>query len=162
MRGLSPALLTLLALVGTTAIAEIPYATRAGIEEVDYAKLNPIEGFKLPDSGQFRETTYVFGEDRDYTRNPMGFTVSEDEQIVSDNNTGLMWERHLNWRWDKTTPPKGEWRPQDVFTYAPVRRRIRPCRGSQDWSSPGFRGHSCSVENTVIDVRGPSGCGRSL
>ena len=39
-----------------------------GIEEVDYEKLNPIEGFKLPDSGQFRETTWVHGEDADYTR----------------------------------------------------------------------------------------------
>jgi hypothetical protein len=155
MRGLSPALLTLVALVGTTATAEIPYATRAGIEEVDYAKLNPIEGFKLPDSGQFRETTYVFGEDRDYTRNPMGFTVSEDEQIVTDNNTGLMWERHLNWRWDKTTPPKGEWRPQDVFTYKDGEPRRRPyhegvqyCKnlqlgGYDDWRMPNMKeGHT--------------------
>ncbi len=119
-------LLLSFALASVTAHAEIPYTTRDGIEEVDYEKLNPIEGFKLPDSGQFRETTFVFGEDRDYTRNPMSFTVSKDGQIVTDNNTGLMWERHLNWRWGKTVPPKGKWRPQDVFAYKDGEPRRRP------------------------------------
>lgn len=106
--------------------AEIPYVTRAGLEEVDYAALNPIPGFKLPDSGQFRETTWVQGEDADYTRHPMSFTISEDDEIVIDNNTGLMWERHLNWQWEKTTPPKGEWRPQDVFYYVDGEPKRRP------------------------------------
>ena len=46
--------------------AEIPYTTRAGLEEVDYAALNPIPGFRLPDSGQVREKTFVHGEDADY------------------------------------------------------------------------------------------------
>ena len=110
MRCLGRAMLMPLALISAAAIAEIPYVMRDGLEEVDYEKLNPIEGFKLPDSGQFRETTFVFGEDRDYTRNPMSFTVSGDGQIVIDNNTGLMWERHLNWRWEKTVAPKGDWR----------------------------------------------------
>ena len=98
-RALPPAMVLVLAFASFGASAEIPYKMRDGIEEVDYEKLNSIAGFRLPDSGQFRETTFVFGEDRDYTRNPMNFTISDDDQIVIDNNTGLMWERHLNWRW---------------------------------------------------------------
>ena len=66
----------------TSAFAEVPYITRNGIEEVDYEKLNPIPGFKLPDSGQFRDTTHVHGEDADYNRNPMSFTISEDGDVV--------------------------------------------------------------------------------
>ncbi len=137
------------------ASAEIPYKMRDGIEEVDYEKLNSIKEFKLPDSGQFRETTFVFGEDRDYTRNPMSFTVSDDGLIVFDNNTGLMWERHLNWRWEKTTPPIGDWRPQDVFAYKDGEPRRRPyhegvqyCKslelgGYDDWRMPNMKeGHT--------------------
>ena len=59
-------------------VADIPYQMRDGIEEVDYEKLNPIPGFKLPDSGQFRDATFVHGEDEDYSRHPMSFTISED------------------------------------------------------------------------------------
>jgi hypothetical protein len=36
------------------AYAEIPYIMTNGYEQVDYAALNPIEIFVLPDSGQFR------------------------------------------------------------------------------------------------------------
>ncbi len=107
-------------------LAEIPYVIRAGLEEVDYASLNSIPDFKLPDSGQFRETTWVHGEDADYTRHPMSFTISDDDKIIIDNNTGLMWERHLNWRTAKTTPPKGDWRPQDVFFYVDGEPKRRP------------------------------------
>jgi len=145
-----------LAIVLITAVAnaEIPYKLRDGLEEVDYAKLNSLPDFKLPDSGQFRETTFVFGEDRDHPRNPMSFTVSEDGQIVIDNNTGLMWERHLNWVWEKTTPPVGDWRPQDVFAYKDGEPRRRPyqegvqyCKslqlgGYDDWRMPSMKeGH---------------------
>jgi hypothetical protein len=149
------ALLISLVFANVVAVAEIPYKMRDGLEEVDYAKLNRIEGFKLPDSGQFRETTFVFGEDRDYTRNPMSFTVSDDGQIVIDNNTGLMWERHLNWQWEKTTPPVGDWRPQDVFAYKDGEPRRRPyhegvqyCKsltlgGYDDWRMPSMKeGHT--------------------
>ncbi len=148
-------LLLTLVLASSGANAEIPYKMRDGIEEVDYEKLNAIEGFKLPDSGQFRETTFVFGEDRDYTRNPMNFTVSDDDQVVIDNNTGLMWERYLNWRWGKTTPPVGDWRPQDVFAYKDGEPRRRPyhegvqyCKnlelaGYDDWRMPNMKeGHT--------------------
>ncbi len=107
-------------------LAEIPYKLRDGIEEVDYAKLNPVEGFRLPDSGQFRDATFEHGEDADYERHPMSFTISEDELVVIDNNTGLMWERHLNWRWGKTVPPQGKERPQDVFTYKDGEPKRRP------------------------------------
>ena len=82
MRLLHWTLLAALILAVSAASAEVPYKMRDGIEEVDYANLNPVEGFKLPDSGQFRETTFVHGEDRDYTRNPMSFSVSDDELIV--------------------------------------------------------------------------------
>jgi len=148
-------LLLALALASAGANAEIPYKIRDGLEEVDYEKLNSIKEFKLPDSGQFRETTFVFGEDNDYTRNPMSFTVSDDEQVVIDNNTGLMWERHLNWRWEKTTPPVGDWRPQDVFAYQDGEPRRRPyhegvqyCKtlelgGYDDWRMPNMKeGHT--------------------
>ena len=137
------------------AFAEIPYVTRDGIEEVDYAKLNPIANFKLPDSGQFRETTFVHGEDADYRRNPMRFTISDDGLIVIDNNTGLMWERHLNWRWGKIIPPKGHWRPQDVFAYKDGEPKRRPyhegvqyCKGLRlggydDWRMANMKeGHT--------------------
>jgi hypothetical protein len=142
-------------LVSAHSQAEIPYTMRAGLEEVDYAALNPIPNFKLPDSGQFRETTFVHGEDADYKRHPMSFTVLEDGEVVIDNNTGLMWERHLNWQWEETTPPKGEWRPQDVFYYVDGEPRRRPyhegvqyCKqlklgGYDDWRMPSMKeGHT--------------------
>ena len=126
MRILNSISLLLVLLFSSAIVADIPYKLRAGIEEVDYEKLNPIAGFKLPDSGQYRETTWVKGEDSDYQRNPMSFTISDDDKIIIDNNTGLMWERHLNWKWEKTVPPKGEWRPQDVFGYKDGEPKRRP------------------------------------
>ena len=110
----------------SSVVAETSYITRDGIEEVDYEKLNPIPGFKLPDSGQFRDTTHVYGEDADYSRNPISFTISKDSQIVIDNNTGLMWERNLNWRWEKVISPKGKWREQDAFAYKDGEPKRRP------------------------------------
>ena len=155
MNGRQFTALVLATLFSAAAAAEIPYRMRDGIEEVDYEKLNPIAGFTLPDSGQYRETTFVFGEDRDHPRNPMSFTVSEDGQIVIDNNTGLMWERNLNWRWGKTIPPKGDWRPQDVFAYKDGEPRRRPyhegvqyCKGLrlggyEDWRMANMKeGHT--------------------
>lgn len=155
MRILNSISLLLFLLFSAALVADVPYKLRAGIEEVDYEKLNPIAGFKLPDSGQFRETTWVHGEDRDYQRNPMSFTISDDDKIVIDNNTGLMWERHLNWKWEKTVLPKGEWRPQDVFGYKDGEPRRRPyheavqyCKqlklsGYDDWRMPNMKeGHT--------------------
>ena len=88
--------------------ADIPYVVVNGFEQVDYDKLNPIEGFKLPDSGQFRDSTWVHGEDADHPRNPISYTLIHDGQIVYDNNTKLMWEHNLNFRSKKLEPPKGE------------------------------------------------------
>ncbi len=135
--------------------ADIPYVMRDGLEEVDYAKLTPIAGFKLPDSGQFRETTFVHGEDADYSRHPISYTHSDDGLIVIDNNTGLMWERYINWRWGKTVAPKGKWRPQDVFAYKDGEPKRRPyhegvqyCKnlslgGYDDWRMPTMKeGHT--------------------
>ncbi len=106
--------------------ADIPYKSRAGIEEVDYEKLNPLPGFRLPDSGQFRDATVVHGEDADYSRYPMSFSFNDDGQVTIDNNPGLMWERNINWRWGKTVSPKGKWRPQDVFGYKDNAKKQRP------------------------------------
>jgi hypothetical protein len=155
MNGHRMLLSLLLTLTAITTNAAIPYKDRDGIEEVDYEKLNPIQNFKLPDSGQFRETTFVFGEDRDYIRNPMSFTISPDETVVIDNNTGLMWEYRLNWQWEHTIKPQGEWRPQDVFTYKDGEPRRRPyqegvqyCKnlilgGYDDWRMPNIKeGHT--------------------
>ncbi len=69
--------------MSSPAFAEIPYVMHGGIEQVDYDKLNPIEGFVLPDSGQFRESTWVKGEDRDHPRNPMSFSIIGDGKSFS-------------------------------------------------------------------------------
>ena len=138
-------------LLPVPSVAQVPYVFRDGIEEVDYEKLNRIESFKLPDSGQFRETTFVHGEDADYSRHSMDFSISADGKIIFDSNTGLMWERQLNWRWGKTVPPQGESRPQDVFTYKDGEPRRRPyhegvqyCKalrlgGYDDWRMPNIK-----------------------
>lgn len=153
MRFLSAALIC--AVTGGFALAEVPYKTRNGIEEVDYDKLNSIAGFKLPDSGQFRDSTWVKGEDRDYPRNPMGFTISADGTIVIDNNTGLMWEREHTFLSGEPVDPKGEWMPQDIFYPEGIEPRRRPyhqgiqhCKNSRlggydDWRVPNVKeGHS--------------------
>lgn len=151
MRILTTLSLCAAVLISQTANADIPYKMRAGIEEVDYAKLNPIKNFKLPDSGQFRETTWIKGEDRDYSRHPISFTISDDDQVVIDNNTGMMWERYLNWNTPKVVPAKGKWRPQDVFTYKDGEPKRRPyhegvqyCKslelgGYSDWRMPNIK-----------------------
>lgn len=136
------------AFVGQAA-AKIPYIMTNGYEQVDYAALNPIEGFVLPDSGQFRESTWVVGEDRDHPRNPMSFTHLDEGRIVLDNNTKLMWEREINFRITSWKPPQGEWRAQDPFypkkVGAPNRRpyheSVQYCKnltlgGYSDWRMP--------------------------
>lgn len=141
-------LFTALVLTVAYARAEIPYVVTHGYEQVDYAKLNQIEDFRLPDSGQFRESTWVFGEDRDHPRNPMSFTILEDGQVILDNNTRLMWEQDLNFRSKKLVPAKGEPMPQDVFYPTELEPRRRPyheavqyCKdlrlgGFDDWRMP--------------------------
>ena len=130
------------------ATAEIPYIMTNGYEQVDYSSLNPIKDFVLPDSGQFRESTWVIGEDRDHPRNPMSFTLVDDGRIVLDNNTKLMWERELNFRITKWVPPKGEWRAQDPFypkegavNRRPYHESVLYCKGLKlggydDWRMP--------------------------
>ncbi|MEE9158228.1 MAG: DUF1566 domain-containing protein, partial [Gammaproteobacteria bacterium] len=144
------ALMSLLALFAgiTGAVAEIPYIVKHGFEEVDYDKLNPIEGFKLPDSGQFRDSTWVHGEDADYPRNPPSYTLMHDDKIIYDNNTKLMWERTLNLRVTKVVPPKGEAMPQDIFypkegepKPRPYHEGVQYCKnlrlgGFDDWRMP--------------------------
>jgi cytochrome c553 len=52
--------------------------------------LKPIEGFKLPGTGQLQDTTDTFGESSDYPGNGIDLVAKGD--IVIDNNTKLMWE----------------------------------------------------------------------
>jgi len=143
-------------LIGTThVLAEIPYVVKNGFEEVDYDKLTPIKGFKLPDSGQFRDSTWVHGEDADHSRNPMSFTLMHNDQIIYDTNTKLMWERNLNFRSTKLVPPKGERMAQDVFYPKELEPKRRPyhegvqyCKnlrlgGYDDWRMPTTKeGHT--------------------
>jgi len=143
-------------LIGTThVLAEIPYVVKNGFEEVDYDKLTPIKGFKLPDSGQFRDSTWVHGEDADHSRNPMSFTLMHNDQIIYDTNTNLMWERNLNFRSTKLVPPKGERMAQDVFYPKELEPKRRPyhegvqyCKtlrlgGYDDWRMPTTKeGHT--------------------
>jgi hypothetical protein len=151
------AILSVLALLGGIAnvAAEIPYVMINGFEEVDYDKLNPIEGFKLPDSGQFRDSTWVHGEDADYVRNPPSYTLMHDDEIIYDNNTKLMWERNLNFRSKGVVPPKGEPMAQDIFYPTGIEPRRRPyhegvqyCKtlqlgGYDDWRMPSIKeGHT--------------------
>jgi hypothetical protein len=129
-------------------VADVPYIMTKGYEQVDYSALNRIENFVLPDSGQFRESTWVLGEDRDHPRNPMSFTIVGNGHVVLDNNTKLMWERELNFRIKKWMPAQGEWRAQDPFypTEGAVNRRpyhesVQYCKnleleGYDDWRMP--------------------------
>ena len=48
--------------------------------------------YKLPDTGQDTGYTPVFGEDHDYDINPPSYT--DNNNTITDNNTGLMWEKH--------------------------------------------------------------------
>ncbi|MEP3428021.1 MAG: DUF1566 domain-containing protein [Roseibium sp.] len=135
-------------MVSSPSLAEVPYKKTWHYEQVDYSALNPIKDFKLPDSGQFRESTWVLGEDRDHPRNPMSFELVADGKIVFDNNTKLMWEQDINFRSKKLVPPKGDWMPQDVFYPKEIEPRRRPyqeavqyCKslelgGYKDWRLP--------------------------
>jgi uncharacterized protein DUF1566 len=134
--------------VAPASFAEVPYVTTWDYEQVDYSALNQIEGFKLPDSGQFRESTWVFGEDRDHPRNPMSFEILDGGEIVLDHNTKLMWEQDLNFRSGEPVPPKGDWMAQDVFYPKGIEPKRRPyheavqyCKsltlgGYDDWRLP--------------------------
>jgi cytochrome c553 len=59
----------------------------------------PVEGFKMPDTGHIFDTTPVFGEDSDYPRHPLSYTISESGKVTLDNNTKLMWERDSREDW---------------------------------------------------------------
>jgi cytochrome c553 len=59
----------------------------------------PVEGFRLPDTGYVFDTTPVFGEDADYTRNPLSYTISKSGKVTLDDNTRLMWERDSRKDW---------------------------------------------------------------
>lgn len=47
---------------------------------------------KLPDTGQTGDYTKTFGEDSDYSINPMYYSV-QNAQVAIDTVTGLMWQR---------------------------------------------------------------------
>lgn len=47
---------------------------------------------KFPDTGQTKDYTSSFGEDSDYSINPLSYTKNNDG-TVTDNITGLMWQQ---------------------------------------------------------------------
>lgn len=57
------------------------------------------EGFVLPDSGQIQNFTDTPGQDSDYIKNPLSYTISESGKVTLDNNTKLMWERDASRIW---------------------------------------------------------------
>jgi cytochrome c553 len=59
----------------------------------------PLEGFKLPDTGHVFDSSDVFGEDSDYPRHPLSYTISDSGKVTTDDNTGLMWERDMREDW---------------------------------------------------------------
>ena len=48
--------------------------------------------FNLPDTGQWQDSTPIFGEDSDYTINPPSYT-DNGNGTVTDNVTGLIWQQ---------------------------------------------------------------------
>ncbi len=59
----------------------------------------PVEGFKLPDTGQIQSFIDQPGEDSDYPRHPLSYTISDSGKVTLDNNTKLMWERDSSRVW---------------------------------------------------------------
>jgi len=72
----------------------------ANIAGVNFAATAVSTTRKVPDTGQTGDYTTTFGEDSDYTINPMSFTDNGNE-TVTDNNTGLVWQ-HQDENWYDT------------------------------------------------------------
>ncbi len=60
--------------------------------KTDSSTMLPARMITVPDAGQTISYTTVFGEDSDYTINPMSFTDNGDGTI-SDNVTGFTWQK---------------------------------------------------------------------
>jgi hypothetical protein len=65
---------------------------------------NPVcqipQKWKLPDTGQTQDFTYIFGEDSDYNINPPSYT-DNGNGTITDNVTGLMWQKqNERYNWD--------------------------------------------------------------
>ena len=67
-------------------------ATYTNASRFSYYPVAPWSMAKLPDTGQTLSATATFGEDSDYTRNAPSFT-DNGNGTVTDNNTGLMWQK---------------------------------------------------------------------
>ncbi len=78
--------------------------------------------FKLPDTGQTESYTDIWGEDSDYTTNPLSYTDNVNG-TVTDNNTGLMWQQE-----DDDT--KRDW--EDAISYC----EDLSLAGYNDWRLP--------------------------
>ena len=80
-----------------------------------YITLQTTSSYRLPDTGQAGDYTSTFGEDSDYTINPLSYTDNGDG-TVTDNNTGLIWHKlddDVDKTWDEAVsycadPPFGE------------------------------------------------------
>ncbi|MFI3276043.1 DUF1566 domain-containing protein [Vibrio sp.] len=71
-----------------------------------------VEGFVLPDTGQIQDFIDMHGEDSDYPKNPLSYTISKSGKTVLDNNTKLTWERDSSRLW--MTAVEGEQYCEDL------------------------------------------------
>ncbi|MGF1736165.1 DUF1566 domain-containing protein [Photobacterium satsumensis] len=83
----------------------IAYVTGQEVKQVERQEfitgigLPAPEGFVLPDSGQIQTFTDSPGQDSDYIKNPLSYTISKSGKVTLDNNTKLMWERDSSRIW---------------------------------------------------------------
>jgi arylsulfatase A-like enzyme len=78
--------------VSTQSASGTVNATYTNAPRFNYYPVAPWSMAKLPDTGQTLSATATFGEDSDYTRNAPSFT-DNGNGTVTDNNTGLMWQK---------------------------------------------------------------------
>lgn len=77
--------------------------------------------WRLPDTGQDGDFTAVFGEDADYSINPLNYT-DNGNGTMTDHNTGLMWQQGDG----------GEMAWSNAVTYC----ENLPLAGHNDWRLP--------------------------
>jgi len=61
----------------------------------DTISITAITPFSLPDTGQTASYTSIFGEDSDYSINPMSF-IDNGDGTITDNITDLVWQKEDN------------------------------------------------------------------
>ena len=77
-------------------------APEAVVATIPITVSETVASFNLPDTGQTQSYTSTFGEDSDYSINPMSFT-DNGNGTVTDNVTDLMWQQQddgISRTWD--------------------------------------------------------------